>query len=286
MKIEKCKPLFLLCSLLVFSIVFSACRGRGSSGTPANAAPDQAQLQEIAIGGCGYPTPYQWLDDNGHLQGYDIAVAEEVARRSGLRLHWENTEFPALFLGLDANRYQTIVGNISYTEERAEKYTFPNEYYCRLGVHIVVAKGRGQGITGIDDLAGKRVPILANGSTNFLYLMDYNETHPNAPINLIFTDDPGASNLTGLSSGLYDAVISTEIAVQQVVKETGLEFDIIYLPEDTSEAIMPAKAYYVFTKDSAGINLASKFDTALEEMIEDGTLSALSIEYFGVDLSR
>ena len=260
--------------LLALSLLLSGCGG----GSPAKAET------EISMAGCGYPTPYQWVDDAGKLQGYDIAVAEEIASRSDLTIKWETTEFPALFLGLDSNKYQAVVGNISYTEERAEKYLFPEEYYCRLGVNIVVAKGKNQDIKTIDDLAGKRVPVLANGSTNAVFLMKYNEEHPDAPIDLIFTDDPNASNLTGLTSGMYDAVLSTEIAVAQVVEQTGQEFDIIYLPEEVSEEIMPAKAYYVFTKSSE--ELQSKFDAALHEMIEDGTLSAISIEYFGTDLSR
>ncbi|MDR1194229.1 MAG: transporter substrate-binding domain-containing protein [Peptococcaceae bacterium] len=277
---------YFLIALLALALV--GCGGQGSTGynSTSPSAGAQAAAPEtltISIGGCGYPTPYQWLDDNGQLQGYDIAVAEEVARRSGFNLRWENTEFPALFLGLDANRYQVIVGNISYTDERAEKYLFPEEYYCRLGVNIILSKGQNSEIKSIDDLAGRRVPIFANGSTNAEYFLRYNEEHPDAPIDLVFMEDSG-SNLTGLASGLYDAVMGTMISVQQVTEETGLEFDVVTLPEEVSEAIMPAKAYYVFTKDS--VELAEKFDAAMKDMIADGTLKNLSLEYFGVDLSR
>jgi ABC-type amino acid transport substrate-binding protein len=279
---KKYQPFLFLTLLLV--LLLSIC-GTGATSQPSPKTPssDGLDLQEIAIGGCGYPSPYQWLDNDGKLQGYDIAVAEEIAKRAGLRLRWENTEFPALFLGLDANRYQVIVGNISRTDERAEKYLYPKEYYCRLGVHIITPSGNPQGIRTVDDLAGKRVPVLPNGSTNAMFLINYNETHPKAPIDLIFVED-GGDNLMGLSTGLYDAVISNLTSVREYTKQTGAKFDIVYLPEDISEEIMPAKAYYVFTKNYP--KLAEAFDTALRSMIEDGTLRSLSLKYFNEDLSR
>jgi len=268
------KKIFMLFALVsALAILF---------GDTASAA--DGVLTEISIGGCGYPRPYQWLDETGHLQGYDIAVAEEIAKRAGLRLRWENTEFPALFLGIDANRYQVIVGDISYTKERAEKYLYPKEYYSRQSIHIVVAKGRNQGIKSVEDLSGKRIPFSPNGTTNSAFLEHFNETHPDAPIDLVYTDDPAANKLLGLFSGIYDVVIATELSVKEAVASTGQEFEIIYLPEEISEQIMPGKGYFVFGKDSQ--ELADKFDAALRSMIDDGKLRSIALEILGVDFSR
>jgi ABC-type amino acid transport substrate-binding protein len=244
----------------------------------------ESALTEISIGGCGFVRPFEWVGDDGKLQGYDIAVAEEIAKRIGVKLNWETTEFPALFLGLDANRYQVIAGEISYTEERGEKYLYPKEYYVRNAESIILPKGRNQNIKNIEDLAGKRVPAIADGSTILVYLENFNKTHPDAPINLIYTDDSIAGHFAGLTSGLYDALVASGISAQEATKATGQEFDIIPLPLEVSEAISPSKFYYVFTKD--GKELADKFDEALREIIADGTLKALSLEYFGVDISR
>jgi ABC-type amino acid transport substrate-binding protein len=88
----------------------------------------------------------------------------------------------------------------------------------------------------------------------------------------------------GLHSGIYDAVIATELSVKEAAESTGNEFDVIYLPEEVSEQIMPGKGYFVFSKDNQ--ELADKFDVALRSMIDDGALRSIALDVLGVDFSR
>jgi ABC-type amino acid transport substrate-binding protein len=43
----------------------------------------------VNIAGSGSPKPYQYLDDKGQLLGYDVEVANEIAKRIGVTLHWQ-----------------------------------------------------------------------------------------------------------------------------------------------------------------------------------------------------
>jgi ABC-type amino acid transport substrate-binding protein len=74
------------------------------------------------------------------------------------------------------------------------------------------------------------------------------------------------------------------IIVDQVIKETGADLDLIDIPEEITETIAPAKSYFLFSQSGAA--LRDKWDAALRELIADGTLKALSFKYFDYDYSR
>jgi ABC-type amino acid transport substrate-binding protein len=237
----------------------------------------------IRIAGSGGPKPYQWVETNGTLVGYDIDVAKEIAQRAGYTLKWEQTEFPALFLGLDSNKYHIVVNNLSKTPERAAKYRYSDEYYLRNRIVIVVRKGRTD-IKTIDDLVGKKVPIGSGGNTHSLYLQDYNKQHPNGQIDLIVADTEAPVQVTGVTTGQYDASVADLVVVNNVIKETGMEFNVIVLPDEIQEAIAPTRSYFLFSQSSKDIQ--QKWDAALAEIIADGTLSKISQKYFDYDYSR
>jgi ABC-type amino acid transport substrate-binding protein len=183
---------------------------------------------------------------------------------------------------LDANLFQVIAGDISYTQERAEKYLYPKEYYIRNRVVIAVRKGT-TGIESLDDLAGKRVPIGSSSSTHTIFLQKYNEDHPNAKIDLVLSEE-GSGSIAGLLGGLYDADLTTAIAAKETIKAHGDVIELVELPPEIEEQIFPTKSYYLFTKSNA--KLQEKWDKALRNMIDDGTLSDLSVKFFGEDYSR
>ncbi|WP_010253468.1 transporter substrate-binding domain-containing protein [Treponema primitia] len=254
--------------------VMSLAAGGGKQATPENV---------VNIAGSGAPSPYQWVETNGQLAGYDVEVSNEIAKRAGLVLKWEATEFPALFLGLDSNKYQAVTNNLSKTEARAAKYLYSDNYYIRNKIVIVLRKGRTD-IKTIDDLVGKSVPISSTGNTHSLYLEAYNKEHPNATINLVVSEAQATEQINGVATGQYDAGVTDLIIVNEVIKAAGAEFTIVELPDELQEAIAPTKSYFLFSQSSKA--LQEKWDAALATLISDGTLKDLSIKYFGYDYSR
>ncbi|WP_010253473.1 transporter substrate-binding domain-containing protein [Treponema primitia] len=249
----------------------------------AAGAKQETSTNVVNIAGDGATKPFQWTEANGQMVGYDIDVANEVAKRAGLTLKWEQTEFPALFLGLDANKYQVIVNNLSKTEARAAKYIYSDNYYIRNKTVIVARLGRTD-IHTIDDLVGKNVPITPRGNTQSLYLEAYNKEHPNAKINLVVSEAQPTEQINGVFTGQFDAAVTEYIIANEVIRATGAEFTIVELPEDLQEAIAPTKSYFLFSQSSKA--LQEKWDAALATLITDGTLKDLSIKYFGSDFSR
>jgi ABC-type amino acid transport substrate-binding protein len=238
---------------------------------------------EVNIAGAGLPDPYQFVDAQGELEGYDIAVAEEVAKRAGITLKWEKVEFPGLFLGLDSGKYQVVVNNLSKTPERQEKYLFGDEYYSRNRIVFVTKEG-DTSVSKIDDLVGKKVAISSGGDTYAIYLQNYNKEHPDTPIDLLPDDATPSDHVRQVADGQRDAWVGDQVIVDKVVKESGVRVQVTPLTEEEEQAIAPTKAYPVFAQGQEA--LAKVWDEKLKELIADGTLSKLSEEYFGTDYSR
>ncbi|MFL5263068.1 MAG: ABC transporter substrate-binding protein [Anaeromyxobacteraceae bacterium] len=89
------------------------------------------------------------------LAGFEIDVAEGMAKKMGVGIEWRALSFDALLAGLRQDRWDMVIASFGITEERAKAVTFTNPHYCSGG--IIVAKDPG--IRTAKDLAGKIVAV-------------------------------------------------------------------------------------------------------------------------------
>ncbi len=225
----------------------------------------------------GTPKPYNYVDDNGDLQGYEIEMLNAMGERLGCTIQYEITEFESMFVGLDSNRYDVIIGNISKKPEREEKYLFSEKPYFKNKIVLITAPDNTD-ITTIDDLGGKRVPGGA-GRANALFMESYNELNPDNAIDIQYTDADASAVLVDLYNGRYDACIYNQTYVTNVTEEYGYEYNVYEIPN--ADEIEIPEAWLLFSKDNT--ELQEAFDAGLAEIKADGTLSELSIAYFGDD---
>jgi ABC-type amino acid transport substrate-binding protein len=81
-------------------------------------------------------------------------------------------------------------------------------------------------------------------------------------------------------SGRIDATVNDPTVARDKAKVQGLEV------EPVGERLSADPTYFIFKQDDAGKALRDKVDAALKKVIDDGSLSALSIEWFGVDYTK
>lgn len=280
----------LIALLLAALMLMAALAGCGSTNdnsanntddTTDNTANDAQtgtdENKTLVVGVAGTPKPYNYVDENGNLVGYEIDMLNEMAARLGYTLEYEVTEFESMFAGLDSGRYNLIIGNISKKPEREEKYLFSTEPYFKNKIVLITAKDNTE-IQKIEDLGGKRVPA-GSGRANALFMESYNEQHPDAPIDIQYTDADASAALVDLYNGRYDACIYNQTYVTNVTEEYGYEFNVYEIPN--ADEIEIPEAWILFSKDET--DLQAEFDTAMAEIKEDGTLSELSVKYFDDD---
>ncbi len=101
--------------------------------------------------------PQQFVDAQGELQGLNVELARDIAKRLCLDPVFLRMDFPSMTPGLRASRFDTINTGMFWTEERSHLfYMVP---YAQQAISIYGLPDSTLTITKFDDLAGRSVGI-------------------------------------------------------------------------------------------------------------------------------
>ena len=142
---KKFSILFLL--LCSFSILLAACgTNKANPETAQNNATEKAGEQDLLakvkdegkliVGTEGTYAPFSFHDESGKLTGFDVEIAQEVANRLGVEAEFLETQWDAMFAGLDAKRFDMVANQVGIKPERQEKYAFSDPYITSKAVLI------------------------------------------------------------------------------------------------------------------------------------------------------
>ncbi len=244
----------------------------GTASAPAAADTSLAAVQKagvITVGTEGTYRPFSYHEGgSGALTGYDIEVIKAVASQLGVSAKFEETQWDAIFAGLQAGRFDVIANQVSITPERASAYLFSTPYTYSTGV--IVVRSSNTSITSFASLAGKTT--AQSLTSNWYALAQQN----GATIQGV---EGWAQSVALVQQGRVDATINDKLTYLDYQKhngDTGLK-----IAAETAEKSTSA---FAFTKGST--TLAHAVDDALKKLTDDGTLAAISRKYFGQDVSR
>ncbi len=250
---------------LVAAGVLAACSGGAKK-------EEAASKKEIIVATNASPKPFNY-EENGELTGYEIEVVRAIFKDSDkYDVKFEKTEWSGVFAGLDADRYQMAVNNISYTKERAEKYLYAAP--TAKNPNVLVVKKDDSSIKSLDDIGGKSTEVV-QGTTSAKQLEDYNKQHSDNPTVLNYTRADFQQIMGRLSDGQFDYKIFDKIGVETVIKNQGLDnLKVIELPSDQQPYVYPLLA-------KGQDELKTFVDKRIQELYKDGTLEELSKQFFG-----
>ena len=250
---------------LVAAGVLAACSGGAKK-------EEVASKKEIIVATNASPKPFNY-EENGELTGYEIELVRAIFKDSDkYDVKFEKTEWSGVFAGLDADRYQMAVNNISYTKERAEKYLYAAP--TAKNPNVLVVKKDDSSIKSLDDIGGKSTEVV-QGTTSAKQLEDYNKQHADNPTVLNYTRADFQQIMSRLSDGQFDYKIFDKIGVETVIKNQGLDnLKVIELPSDQQPYVYPLLA-------KGQDELKSFVDKRIQELYKDGTLEKLSKQFFG-----
>src|SRR3954451_22320374 len=84
----------------------------------------------------GWP-PQSYLDDSNKLVGFDVDVANEIAKRLGVKATFETPAWSVLTGGRWHGRFDVAVGSVTPTKARAQVIDFAGIYYYSPYVFVV-----------------------------------------------------------------------------------------------------------------------------------------------------
>ena len=231
-----------------------------------------------------YPPQSSYDQASGTWEGFDIDVAEEISKRLGLSqpVDWQTPSWDVLTAGKWNDRWDASVGSMTITKERAQVLDFTDPYYY---TPAGLAVQQGSDITSLDQLAGKTIGV-GIATTYELYLertlnipgYDFEYLVP-ADVT-IKTYDTDSSAIQDLVLGRVDAAFSAVPTLQGAIdndKPIQLLADPVFY-EPLAVAV---------DKDAPldPTSLVAKISEIIDQMHQDGTLTALSMKWYGEDLT-
>ena len=73
--------------------------------------------------------PQSFLNDDNEMDGFDVDVAREIAKRMGVEVEFVTPDWTVITSGNWAGRWDVSVGSMTPTAERAQVLEFPGIYY-------------------------------------------------------------------------------------------------------------------------------------------------------------
>ena len=215
--------------------------------------------------------PYEMVADgegfNGTgFEGIDIEIASALADKLGLELVIDDMEFDSALLAVQNNAADMMLAGLSYREDRDEVVDFSDSYAT--GVQVVIVK-EGSDVT-LDNL-GEYMIGTQRGTTGYLYASDvpenggYGEDH-------VIAYDNGATAVQELINGTIDAVIIDQQPAEEYVAAN----------PDAGLTILPGnwvEEDYCLAVDEGN----NALNTALNELISDGTVQSIIDKYITAD---
>ena len=244
---------------------------------------------ELVISTDANYAPQSFLNDKGQLDGFDIDVSKEVAKRMGVKVKFVTPDWDLIVAGKWGARWDLSIGSMTITDARSKVVNFSSPYYytpAQFGVHK-----KNTTIKKLDDFAGKTVG-LGSGTTYETYL------DPNQQLGIgggekivyqvknvkkirTYTTDMEAVQDLALGDGVrIDGVLTSGFVIQEAGKK-GIPIKVVGDPVYYE----PLAAAADKARDGSD-DLVKKVSEIFQAMHADGTLTKLSMKWFGFEVTK
>lgn len=261
------------------AVLVAACGQSPSDKTEATdtSATESDLLNRINNGGTinvgteGTYPPYTYHDEQDNLTGYDVEVTRAVADKLGVKVEFKETQWDAMLAGLDAKRFDMVANQVALTTpERQAKYDIAEPYNWS-GAAILAPKSDSR-YNSWESLKGLK--SAQSLSSNYGELAQKYEAE-------VVPVDGMAQAIELVKQGRADVTLNDHLAILDYLNK---------FPNSDLEVKLVAPAE---EKTGAGIvmlkgndEVLAKVDAAMKELHEDGTLSELSQQFFGADITK
>lgn len=224
---------------------------------------------EIVVAMEGAWAPWTYHDESDRLVGFDVEVAQAIAGKLGVEAAFVECEWDGIFAGLDAKRYDIAANGVEVTDERAEKYDFTTPYGY---IHTaLIVRGDNTDINTFEDLDGKRT---ANSIASTY--MTLAESYGAQAVGVDTLDQ----TIEMVLSGRVDATLNAEVSFYDYLRvHPDANVKVVALTQEASSVSIPVR------KGEENASLLAAINDAIDALRAEGTLSEISVKYFGSDIS-
>lgn len=229
---------------------------------------------KIKVGSTLALAPFEFTDERGKPQGFEIDILEAVGDKLDLHYEYVKTPFEQAFTGLAASKYRLNASGIFIRCERIAGTQKVGDFSVPTyadGLAVTVRSGDADSIKSLEDLRGKTVGVESKGSAAET-LVSEREDEIGIQRTEILPDTAGL--MLALEQGRIDAAVQSKLASQFAIRNRREKLAVATEVPDTE---IPAG--FVFKE---GDELRARFDRALDELKREGTLARIYRRWFKV----
>ena len=260
------RTLTLMLALLLAAGALAGCATNGGddgNGGGDDDGDDGAQTAFKVGTDAAFP-PFEDVASNGTIEGFDIDVINEVARRNGWTLTIENRGFDTLIPSLQSGDLDIVISAMSINENRSQIVDFSTPYYEANQSIMQRAIDVTNNYTKLDDLRGKNLRFGAQSGTVGVDIIEAEFTSKNDGTIKRYDTYPLA--LQALKTNEVDVVMMDAPAQREAAKGDPLvKFAFEFSTGDI----------YGIAVQKGDADTLAKINDALEAMVDDGTMARL-----------
>lgn len=228
---------------------------------------DDVNAEKLTFGTNAEFPPFEYISSEGvidNFDGIDMAIADTIATQCGYEAEINNMEFDSLLLALQNGQVDAVIAGMTITDERKEAVDFSVPYYK--ATQVMIAKDDSV-IKSAADMKGKKIAVvLGYTGEECVKKMGYEYE----------AFKKGSETILELLNGKCDVVVIDSATAEKYIGDNeGLK-----IIEDPNAFV--AEEYGIAVK-KGNKELLDKINTAIQSMIDDGSISEIAAEYLDED---
>ncbi|SES31820.1 amino acid ABC transporter substrate-binding protein, PAAT family [Tranquillimonas rosea] len=211
----------------------------------------------VRLGTEGAYPPYNFINDNGEVDGFERDLGDELCSRAERECEWVTNDWDSIIPNLVSGNYDTIIAGMSITDERDEVVDFSENY-------LPPAPSAYAAMTDSLDL-GNAVVAAQTGTIQANHVVDTGAT---------LLEFPSPDEIVAaVRNGEADAAFADKDFLADVVEQ---DSQLMFVGEDVSLGQGMGMAFR-----ESDPELRETFSEAIVAMKEDGSLNEMITEWFG-----
>ena len=214
-------------------------------------AASGAMAQDVVrMGTEGAYPPWNFINDNGEVDGFERELGDELCKRASLNCEWVTNEWDSIIPNLVSGNYDAIIAGMSITDERDEVIDF-TQAYTPPDPSTYAASG---------EWSGNGVVAAQTGTIQAGYLAEQDG------ITLVEFATPDET-IAAVMNGEADAVLADDSFIQTAIEANG-DLKVV------GDPVALGGGVGMGVRESDG-DLKAKFDAAIQSMKDDGSLNEM-----------
>lgn len=215
--------------------------------------------QTVRIGTEGAYPPYNFVNDQGELDGFEIELGNELCSRAALECTWVKNDWDSIIPNLVSSNYDAIMAGMNISEERKKAIAF-SEPYTPPPLSAYAATSADADVKGVVAAQTNTIQagfVAESGAT----LVEF---------------ATGEETIAAVRNGEADAVFADRDFLAPSVEESNGE--LVWI--DGEDKVVVGEGIGIGLRKS-DTELKAKFDAAIKEMRDDGSINTLIKKWYG-----